>query len=269
MCVWERWVLPGAAITSLWPSARTWASCFLETARLFVPLECLNNIVSRSQWSDVWFFNGNMEKPNVVTLKGAFVEWQTCFVAAWHSVPTYGVTCCCLSSPGDEWCYPAAGVRGRVCHPVPDVRRLPSCGSQRLLEGRGASEAEGRSENVLSITLFHALPVFLNVPCILFNVLNFLWYLISWFAFCVFVLATQKIRLFRSHAEVDWNHTKTARKIFEIDLSPMLFFLLHLLNKRTCCTHVEVFIEVYLGCLDLFQFKSLQVYPVFFHHPVS
>lgn len=51
------------------------------------------------------------------------------------------------SSAGDERCDPAAGLRGGVCDPVPDVRRLPPRGGQRLLEGRGASQAEGRREN--------------------------------------------------------------------------------------------------------------------------
>lgn len=48
-----------------------------------------------------------------------------------------------LFALGDEWGYPAAGVCGGVCHPVPDVRWLPSCGSQGLLEGSGSSQAEG------------------------------------------------------------------------------------------------------------------------------
>lgn len=52
-------------------------------------------------------------------------------------------------SPGDEWSHPAAGVCGGVCRPVPDVRRLPSCGGQGLLEGRGSSQAEGRNPSLL------------------------------------------------------------------------------------------------------------------------
>lgn len=55
---------------------------------------------------------------------------------------------------GDEWGDPAAGVCGGVCHPVPDVRRLPSCGGQGLLEGSGPAEAEGLCRSSADLTMF-------------------------------------------------------------------------------------------------------------------
>lgn len=55
---------------------------------------------------------------------------------------------------GDEWGDTAAGVRGGVCHPVPDVRRLPPCGGQGLLEGGGSSEAEGLCCSSADLTIF-------------------------------------------------------------------------------------------------------------------
>lgn len=68
-----------------------------------------------------------------------------------------------LSSPGDEWRHPTTGVCGRVCHPVPDVWRLPPCGGQRLLEGRRSSSSEGRylwSYTLISTNYFPILAVF-------------------------------------------------------------------------------------------------------------
>lgn len=57
---------------------------------------------------------------------------------------------------GDEWCNFTAGVCGGVRRPVPDVWRLPPCGSQGLLEGRGSGSAEGevpvRVQNLLVFT---------------------------------------------------------------------------------------------------------------------
>lgn len=58
--------------------------------------------------------------------------------------------CCCLSwildngvSAGVERRHLTAGVCGGVCSPIPDVWRLSSRGSQRLLESCGSSQTEG------------------------------------------------------------------------------------------------------------------------------
>lgn len=48
-------------------------------------------------------------------------------------------------SAGNERRHPAAGVCGGFHHSAADVWRLPSGGSQGLLEGRRASETEGKS----------------------------------------------------------------------------------------------------------------------------
>lgn len=68
---------------------------------------------------------------------------------------------------GDEWCNFTAGVCGGVRRPVPDVWRLPPCGSQGLLEGRGSGSAEGRCLCSFSWTYLFSLSIDTDMPCCL------------------------------------------------------------------------------------------------------
>lgn len=105
-----------------------------------------------------WFRDGNMINKCFYSPKNLVIRWL-CAQSFRCCLPcSLSIWCNLLlsfASPGDEWCYPTAGVCGRVCHPVPDVWRLPPCGGQRLLEGRRSSQAEGSLwSNVMYTQIF-------------------------------------------------------------------------------------------------------------------
>lgn len=120
LCVWK--TLSDFDVSSSWPLVKIWA---------------LNSFV--------WAFRGCSVKCDILNIgrkiasaridKQKFVNYalSQCGVIMLSSRPF----------AGDEWCNFAAGVCCGVRRPVPDVWRLPPCGSQGLLEGRSSGSAEG------------------------------------------------------------------------------------------------------------------------------